>query len=188
MGRTVPRKLLYSLLIVLAWLSLVAEGSHSLFVDTATLTGSTVTTGTAGLLISNSQNASSTIFAESRPGFSFSLVPGQSDDKFFLLKNSSASPLALDIIASASLPEGAPDLSKSILIELTPVTDDGIQAGSPVKMVLNDLTTNPIALNASISQGDTQRFRIRAFLMPAYAGQGDNLSFDMVFTGTQHVS
>ena len=88
-----------ALCVLLGWLSFVADGAHALFSDSTTLTSNTLTTGSADILVSNSQSSSSSTYDTTRPGFSLSLVPGVTVEKFFLIKNASASDVDMDIDA-----------------------------------------------------------------------------------------
>jgi len=181
-----PRKFLYSLLIVLAWLGFVVEGSHALLVSATSLTGSTITTSTTSLLVSNSQSGSSTLFSDVRPGFAFTITPGDKDEKYFLLKNASTSKSGLDIDVIAAVPDTTSDLYKAVTIQITPVDATGTPTGTMSQMALASLTQLHLNMLSTINQGETQRYKVATYLEPTYSGQGQSTAFDLIFTGTQH--
>lgn len=187
MANKIPKRLLYSLCLALIWLSFVAEGSHALFSDKSSLTGSIITTGTVDLLVSNSQNGSSTTYADTRPGFSYNLVPGQSDERYILLKNASASDVPMDIDIDTVIKLPITDLAASVNLEFTPVDADGNPTGSPVSGQMNTLVTTRLSSKISIASGATQRFRLKTTLANGYTGQNSSLTYDLFFTGTQHL-
>jgi len=182
-----PRKIFYSVLLVLAWLSFAVEGSHALLSSGTTLTGSTITTGSTSLLLSNSQSGSSTLFSDTRPGFSFTVTPGSADTKYFILKNASTAKFGLDIDALAVLPaQLTGNLANQITIDITPVDATGNPTGPKAELVLESLSKMHLNLGTTINSGETQRYQIGAYLEPTYEGQGESVSFDLIFTGTQH--
>jgi len=175
------------MLLVLAWLSFVVEGSHALLATATTLTGSTITTGSTSLLISNSQNGSSTLFSDTRPVFAFNVTPGDTDVKYFILKNASTSKFGLDVDALAVLPNPVPgNLASLATIQITPVDAGGNPTGPRAQFTLETLGKMHLNLGTTINSGETQRYQIGVYLEPTYQGQGDAISFDLVFTGTQH--
>ena len=187
MPRSLQGRLVFSVFVILAWFGLIAEGAHALYTDTANLAGNTISSGSTDLLISNSQSASSTTFAESRAGFSFALSPGQSDEKYFLLKNASTSNMSLDIDVAAGNSAGAADIANAVQIEFTPVDGSGSAVGPSVSRVLAYYLNNRLDLGTSIDRGISQRYKIRASMQDTYVGIAQSLSYDLVFTGTQHV-
>jgi hypothetical protein len=185
MTRNLSKRLFYSIAIVLAWFGFVLEGSHALFTDAASLTGNTISTGSVDLLISNSQNASSTVFADTRPGFTYSLNPGDSGEFYFLLKNSGSNGVPMDVDVSSSVtPEDS--MNTMVNVEFTPVDATGISVGAISTASLSGLT-NPIRLSATIPAGGTQRFKMKATLSAVFPEQNHTASFDLLFSGRQHV-
>lgn len=180
------KRLVYSLAIVLAWLGFVIEGSFALFSDGAVLAGNTLTTGTSDLMISNSQNSTSTIYDESRPGFSYRLNPGESAEKFFILKNVTESGPALDIGVFAQVPSVVPELMNATRFEFVPVDGEGVATGTAVNASLTQLTSGSLNLGASVLAGSTQRFKMKTLLDSGYSQQNVSLSYDLYFTGLQH--
>lgn len=185
MNRRLPKRLFYSLLIVLLWLGFVTEGSHALFADSAVLAGNTITTGTVDLLVSNTQNGSSSTYADSRPGFPVALAPGQTDEHFFILKNASASSVPLSISMIATQAQGDHALPNYIQLEFTPVDSSGAVSGAPVSVLLSTALVQYTNLGVVIEQGKTQRFRVHTLLDTVFGGQGVNVGYDLMFTGTQ---
>jgi hypothetical protein len=180
------KRVLYSILIILAWFGFVVEGSHALFVDAATLSGSSVTTGTVDLQISNSQNGSSTLYADSRPGFSMILNPGEFQDNYLFLKNASASPISMDVDVLAAMQTTSVELQKSLALEFVPVDSAGVATADPIQMSMTQLTTARQSLKVSLDKGGTQRFRVRTSLISSFASQGQAVTYDLVFNGVQH--
>lgn len=189
MSRKISIRIVYTLGIVLVWLGFVLEGSHALFSDAASLTGNALATGNAALEVSNSQNGSSTLFAEVRPGFSYTLSPGQHEDKYFILRNNSGSEVPLDISVSPAIQAPtASDLLPAFHLEFTPVDSSGALIGSSVDGNLSTMSIQPMSLGVVIPKGETQRFRLRAALLSTYAQQDQSLAYDLVFTGNQHLN
>lgn len=185
------RRLLYSLAVVLLWLGFVVEGSHALFSDQAVLAGNTLNTGTVDLQISNSQNPSSTTYADSRPGFTLNLAPGETDEHYFLLRNVSSSNVALDIIASDMIPNldtaDISQLASQTTIEFVPVDASGNPVGTAVQGNLQTIYSTNLPMGVSIPQGANQRFKMRTTLASSYSQQGKSISYDLQFNGLQHV-
>jgi len=180
------KRILYSLLIVLAWLGFVVEGSHALFSDQAALAGNTITTGSVDLLISNSQSSSSTTYADTRPGFAMSLVPGGKDEHYIILKNASTSDVPMDITLAANLQTPNPDLSAQVILDILPVDGTGQPTGQTVTIPLDALQGSQHDLSVSVAKGATQRLLIRTSLQSLYSNQGQSLAYDLTFNGVQH--
>jgi hypothetical protein len=178
------RKIFFAMLILMAWFGFVIEGSYALFTDTAGLQTNLITTGSLDLLISNSQSASSTTYADFRPGFTYLLSPGQSEDNYFLLKNTGGSTVPLSIDVSASL---ASNTTMSDMVTLTFYTVD--EAGSPVgsgtTATLTALTKSRVSLGATVAPGVAQRFIVKVKLSEGYQSHSQSLQYDLMFTGTQ---
>ncbi|HZE86797.1 MAG TPA: hypothetical protein VE090_01185 [Methylomirabilota bacterium] len=83
------KRIILSLLIIIAVSGAAFAGTRALLSDQATLAASTFSTGTVDLRISNSVSTSAS-FADSQPGFTGSLLPGQTQTKFFRLRNLSS--------------------------------------------------------------------------------------------------
>lgn len=179
--------MVFSMLVIIAWFGLIAEGAHALYADTATLAANSISSGSTDLQVSNSQSASSTSYADSRTGFSFALNPGESDEKYFFLKNVSTSNTLLDIDVAAGNASGVSDIVDAVAIEFTPVDSTGSPVGQPVTCSLGYYLANHVGLGVSIDKGGVQRFKVRASLKQLYATPGQSVSYDLVFTGTQHV-
>lgn len=188
MPRT-SKRLIYSLAIVLAWLGFVVEGSHALFNSSAILASNAITTGTAGLEISNSQNGSSTTYASSRPGFALNLNPGESDTHYFFLKNVSSGNTDFDISVNGVEADGASaTLEQGVQLEFTPVDSTGNPTGSVVSQPLQSILSSSLQLNVIVPANTVQRFRLKTTLSGTYAGQGDTTGYDLSFTGVQRAS
>lgn len=183
-----PKRLFYSLLVVMLWLSFVVEGAHALFQDTASLTGTTLTTGTVGLLISNSQNPSSTIYEHSRPGFSAAINPGESVERYFLLKNASQADIPLNIDGVAALQVGNQQITTATRVAVVPVDETGLPTGESTPLTISNANGPHSAIFATIPQGGTQRFKLITSLDAAYDGQNQTIAYDLLLTGTQKVS
>lgn len=169
------------------WLGLAVEGSQALFTDQASLTGSSMTTGSTDLLISNSQNPTSTTYEESRPGFAVHLVPGESMEKFFLLKNVSSGPVTLGTTLLSNLINTPSDLASALTVEVVPVNADGEAIEAPVSSTLLGLSQSQMTLAGTIEPNSTQRYRLRYTLAASYSAQAQAGGFDLVFTGQQRL-
>lgn len=187
MQRISRRNVIAAIAVVLLWLSFVVTGSHALLTDTATLSGNTLTVGSVGLLISNSQNPSSTIYEESREGFSFEVTPGQAVDRFFLLKNNSTSESTFDIDFMPVITHQGPDLMGQVTLSVVPVDGEGVQLSDATVVggTLGALAQRHSVVHGTIARGQVQRYRLRTQLAPGYGQSQQSVSYDIVFTGTQ---
>ncbi len=176
-------------LALLAWTSLVATGSYSLFKDQVTLTDNVITTGTSDLRISNSQNPNSTIFEESRPGFSAELVPGQSVSKFFLVKNASDAAVSFDLSATVTVISGSMAMLPTIQIEIMPVDELGndLVGHQPLYGSLTSLSNGEIPMGVVLPRGETQRFRLSTSMSTSVESQTDTISYHLMINGTQSI-
>lgn len=181
-------RVIWSIAIVFLWVGFVTDSAHAIFTDAVSLTGNVISTGSADLLISNSQNPSSTVFEDSRPGFSQMLSPGQTTEKYFLLKNASAADVSFGIDLQATNATGSANLRSAVNLEIIPIDGDGLPQGEGIAGTLNDLAQQHSRIFTSIGHGVTQRFKIRTGLSNGYADQNQSLTYDLVFTGTQLVS
>jgi hypothetical protein len=180
------RRAIYSTLVVMLWLGFVVDGTHALFTGQAALTGTGMTTGTANLLVSNSQNANSTLFDTTRPGFSLSLVPGQTIDKYFMLKNTSDGQIDFDISVLTSNLTGGTDIADYLKIGIYPVDDSGLVSDAGFQADLRSLKSTT-ATNLLVPHGTTRRFILRTSLDTNYSVQGVTASYDLTFIGVQHM-
>lgn len=186
MPQRVPRKVFYSLLIVLLWLGFLTEGSHALLADSATLAANSLTTGSAGLMVSTSQDLASPLFAQSRPGFSFSAVPGKVESRFVSLKNSSPAQVPLDIDMLSNIQSGANNIYTATVLGFTTVDATGTPTGQPSSVTLAASSATHTRLNVTIPPDSVQRFRMDTTVDQGYALAGQNATYDLIFTGTQH--
>lgn len=184
------KRILYGTTVLLVWLGFVTNGAYALFSDSAALTGNTIASGTASLLISNSQNPTSTIYEEARPGFAFTMSPGEYDEKYLILKNASQSNVDFDISVSAVLNNTVDtyDLPQSTTIEFTPVDELGTVIGESKSTLLGSLLTGPLPLNITVPKGSTMRLKMRTGILAAYTPQGVSVTYDLIFTGNQKIS
>ena len=183
------RRLVCSLAIVLVWLGFIVEGSHALLTDAATLTANTINTGSVDLLISNSQAATTTTYADSRVGFTDLLAPGMSAERFIFLKNASGSGVSLDVSVGATTTVQDSDLSSLLTLTFQPVDSVGANSGTSTTLALHELNQHIFALTGStIASSSAQRFKIITHLAPEYAKQNTSVSYDLNFNGTQHLN
>ena len=183
----ISKRLLYSLILLLVWLSFVVEGSHALFTSTAQLTGNAITTGTSLLQVSNSQDPNPTNFAVAQPGFQYNLVPGQTADNFFTLKNNSDSPVDMDIQVLARF-AARPAGQSGVTISFTPVDATGAATGAKVTNTLEDLVGSPSAIGSTLVKGQAQRYKVSVTLSSSFDGQNISTNYDLSFIGTQHIA
>lgn len=190
MHYTTKSRLALSASLLLMWVGLIAMESRAVFTDEVSLTGNSITTGSVNLLISNSQNPSSTTFEKTREGFSFTLLPGQSAEKYFLLKNASAYESNFEIGVKANLPSDVDEvLAQSILLEITPVDGEGNTVSGQI--IYDNLAglkrdTYPI-LGPLIPKGGIQRYRIKTTMAENYKVPQVGVTYDLIFQGVQKV-
>lgn len=184
-SRSQAKRVLVSLLLILVWLSFITQGSHALLTANATLEGNTITTGTAELQISNSQAGSSTVYATARPGFNYSLSPGESESKYIILRNIGASSVPLDITVASNYSGQTSPASSGVKIDFMPVDSEGDSVGAIQSI---GLTGAPRSLGVTIPPGGTQRIRITTSLDREVSSQAYSVVYNLIFYGTQHVA
>jgi len=188
MRYTSKTKLALSASLLLMWVALIATESRALFNDSATLNGNAITTGSMSLLVSNSQSASSTTYEEVREGFSFNLLPGQSAEKYFLLKNTSPADAAFEIAVSLCFNAAYnSDLARNIMVDITAVDGEGTALSTPVvHSTAFELAENSLpVLGPLIPKGGYQRYKLKTSLAESYAIPNDVAAYDLTFIGTQ---
>jgi len=184
--RRLPRRTLFIVVLLLTWVSLAADTARALFSDSATLVGNTITTSSSELLVSNSQNQSSTTYASTRPGFSIALSPGQDSGQFFLLKNASDADTDLSIDASVIVTGGSQTIKDHIRIEFAEVDSEGVFIGARAVAEMRDLVDGQrVSLNSVVPKGSTRRYAMITSLDPNFTQSGDGVTYDLVLTGTQ---
>jgi hypothetical protein len=172
------------------WVGLIAMESQAVFSDQVNLTGNSISTGSVNLLISNSQNPNSTTFEKAREGFSFDLLPGQSAEKYFLLKNASAYESNFEIGVGIAIKQiSSDDLAQYVLLEITPVDGEGnVVEGQVVYANLENLKTNPFpTLGPLIPKGGVQRYRLKTTMSESYQVPQVGVTYDLIFEGVQKV-
>lgn len=150
----------------------------------ATLTGSTITTANANLLISTD----GTTYSTTLPGFNFdSLVPGGPSMPLggynFYLKNTGNTPLAIKLRMSRQpTNEGDISLDKVNLI-ITP--SSGSAQSLSLQSLLSAGTTGTAIGVVPLSNGVSQQYKIQVSMAAdAVAGNSASLSgIDLTFTG-----
>jgi len=173
--------------LVLAWFGILADRSHALYTDSASLTGNSIITGSVDLLVSNSQAGSSTTYAAARPGFELHLSPSQTDEHFLLLKNSGSGNVSLGLYAQVAASASSQPVLSATSVELTPVDADGNAVGTPVTATLGSMLATPLDMRTSIASGDAQRFRMRTKLDSTFSGQAVTAQYDLIFNGVQTI-
>lgn len=179
-----------SLITMLAMLLLTGGVAFALLQSQATLTGNSIQTQTAGLVISQND----TNYGPTTAGYDFSgIIPGSqaSQTEHFMLKNTGSSSLALKLgVADVpDNPSGA-DLSKVHVI-LTPYSTDTFLPGTPQDFTLQSLIDAGDAGSAvdypdSLSAGAKEEFNVQMSMdADAVDGSGASLSnLDLALTGT----
>lgn len=188
MDYKLPKRLVYSLAIVLVWLGFIVEGSHALFADAVSLTDNKINTGSVDLQISTSQDSYPLVFNQTEPGFNFNIDPGKSIEKYVTLKNVSPSDVSLDIFAYTVLRQTEISDAKMLSLEITPVDQDGLLMGTVVKEDLSVFSTGMYKTNIVLGKEMTQRFLLKVTLDPLYTIQNKAIDFDIYFSGVQHES
>lgn len=172
---------------------LIAGGAvaFALLQSQAKLTGNSIQTQTAGLVIS--QNG--TNYGPSAAGYNFSgIIPGAqlSQTEHIVLKNTGTSPLALRLgIASTPANPSGTDLSK-VQVVLTPYSTTTYMPGTPQSFSLQSLIDaeadggTSVVYPASLPTGSTEEFNIQMGMdAGAMNGSSATLSnIDLAFTGT----
>lgn len=179
------RRIIYAVLAVLLWMGFVVDGIHALYTDQVTLTGNSITSGTANLLISNSQNGNSTLFEKTRVGFDFDLTPGESGEKYFFIKNASTSNITFGLSLAAEIQGQIPILTQFLSLTFTPVDSDGQVTGNPTTVQLSQLVNSQKPLPFTVPKGVASRFKLTTSLSPDFANQGESVTYDLIFNGIQ---
>jgi hypothetical protein len=156
--------------------------------DSVTLTGISISTGTVNLEISNSQNSSSTLYADTRPGYSVSLSPDSISENYFFLRNSSSSAITFDIYAKAiNLTGDVTTMENSLQLVFLPVDGSGNATGAGVTTSLAALRTQAVPLNVGVVSGTTQRFKMTLSANAGFSQVIKTVGYDLELTGVQHV-
>jgi hypothetical protein len=186
---TRKQRILFATLGVIAWTTLTAGGTRALLSDAATLTNNGLTTGSANLLISNSQASSSTTYEKVREGFSYTLNPGESVSRYFFLKNTSTSEIMLDTSVQAAITSGQSAMNDAIKIAFYAVDATGgtIGAEGPViEASLTALQQQRLDLpGPAVGRGATQRYKMVISLAASVSSANQAVSYDLVFNGVQ---
>ncbi|HEX5744452.1 MAG TPA: hypothetical protein VFX84_03335 [Candidatus Saccharimonadales bacterium] len=174
---------------MLAVLAVSGGVAFALLQSHASLTGNSVTTGTAGLLISPNDTNYSNTYA----GFSFSgIVPGMqaSQTEHFLLKNTGTTPLAIrfGVTSTPANPSGI-DLSK-VHVMLAPYSTETYMPTTPLDFTLQSLVEAgdagvAVEYPSMLSVGMKEEYNVR-IAMDADAVDGNSASLsgiDFGFTG-----
>jgi hypothetical protein len=176
------------LLTVLLWLGYVVDGSHALFQDQVRLTNNSIVTGSTDLLISNSQNPSSTVYETERAGFTFPLSPGQSASKYFLVKKSSDANVDMELEFSTFISSEHPNpLANATILHLSEVDETGtiLPLGERFSGTVSELEETHRLTTFVVPKGQARRFQLTAELAASYIQQGNELVFDLVVDGVQ---
>lgn len=182
-------RLILSFLLIALVGSTAFATTKAVLSDTATLDNNTFATGTVDLQIATSQStnpSSGSFTVDPVPGFTDTLVPGQTKSKLFWLKNNSDN---IDLAIAAQAGEMGGSLNASdVTITFTPVQSDGVTSvGSPVSGTLNDWAAGVTSLGNTIDNdvnSGRQRFKMDVSLSSTVTTTG-TINFDFVFTGTQ---
>lgn len=175
---------------LLVALLIVAGGvAFALLQSQAKLTGNSISTQSAGLLISQND----TNYGQTTTGYSFAnIIPGSqsSQTEHFMLKNTGTSPLALKIsVTSVPANPSNIDLTKVHVI-LTPYSTVTYMPGTSIDYTLQSLvdagsTGAPVDYPSPLAVGTKEEFNIKV-AMDADAVNGANASLsniDLGFTG-----
>lgn len=156
----------------------------------ATLTGNSISTGTADLRI----GTTATSFATTRTGFSFgNVVPGAAampaDGNSFYLKNYGTPTLALKVgVSSVPVNTNNVDLSKTYVV-LTRV-DSGTSQKFALAALVAGGTSAPLSMTDNLNGGATAQYKTQVAMdTDAFTGQSADITgIDLVFTGTAAVN
>lgn len=176
------KKLLISLFIISAVGTTAVAATQALLSDQAVLSANTFSTGTVDLAIAKGQSGGS--FESNTPGFTETVLPGESSTNYFRLRNLSDD-AHFSIAAQASTVSGSinPD---DVFITFTPVNTSEEPIGSPVTRSLTQWEATPAGLGLpNIEDGDTQEYEIKVTVDEDVTTGGESITFDFVFTGTQ---
>lgn len=186
MQRKPLRKLVLALLAVLLWLGFLVDGSYALFSDQVSLTGNSVVSGTTNLLISNSQNPTSTIFEKTREGFDLDLSPGESADRYFLLKNTGSANVTFKLSFGTSVPTGGPNtISAATDLRIVEVDSEGVPVGSDVAFNVWAYNNSFMETQMLVPKGVAKRYRLTTSLSSSFNQQGEALNYDLIVKGLQ---
>lgn len=175
--------------VMLAALSVLVGGvTYAAVTSSATLTGNTLASVTAGLLVDGPDADND--FSASETGLVFdAIVPGAANysaAKQFSLKNTGTGNLKIAITAAGGTPSGTFDESK-VYVKVT----NTALPGSPVEVTLNNFATlfnnlPGVSGAGSLAAGATATFDVQVWAAAdAVTGASASFSnFDLTFTGT----
>lgn len=166
--------------LVLATIS-VATGTRALLSSNVELTTNTLSTGSVNLDVSTN---GSTFSDKTNSGFTQTILPGKTASNYFWLKNN-ASDTNLTIAAQVVNITGALP-SDSVSITYVPVDESNNQLPntSPIKQTITNWKTPTSLGSLLINQNTMQKYRMDISMASDITTSG-NMSFDVIFTGTQ---
>lgn len=195
----INKRIVLSFLTIVGVVALVAAIAVAAFSDQASLTGNTLSTGTADLKIAP-EAASPGTYEDSITGFDFDdIVPGGSDTFLFWLNNDSGFPMSIEAETSITS-DTATDPTLSELVNLTLVCDTDKDTSfadeTSVTMTVNAFEGNPTSIDTTLATdtgstdgtgADEVQCKVTAELDESATNDvaASDLEFDITFTGTQ---
>lgn len=180
-------RLFISLFLIVVVSTTAFASTRALLSDEVTLTANTFSTGTVDLQITTGTGSD---YAETHAGFSGTLLPGQTTNKFVKLRNN-GSGVAMTIAAQAANLAGIP--GNKVVVSFTPWTSGSlsghIEDGAiTTTHTLTEWATTPTDLgNPTLGSGNIQYYKMDVTIDPSVTTSGST-NFDFVFTGTQVTS
>jgi len=190
-------KILISILGIILTIGVVSGTAYALFSDTATVSGVTLTTGSADLKINDADSLPAVALSTSNT------YPGWIDGQPFKLTNASTSPIALDVTSRITSKTGSwTTLSPVVEVAIVEYSDAGQAAGAVAaknpaagtwtastgwKSLADWYAVTPTVIGTTIDQS-TDHYFVMWGRIPTTAGNeisGLTVSTNWVLTGTQ---
>lgn len=177
------KKLLLSIAIIGVVGGTAFAGTRALLSDAVTLTANTFSTGTVDLQIAIGKSAGPA-FADTQVGFTKTMFPGQTETKFFRLRNNGTG-VDLSIVAQASSASGAISPA-DVTVAITPVNSTDVPTGATASATLATWVSTPGSISPpNIGPSSTQRYQMDVSISSGVTTGGVSSVFDFNFTGTQ---
>lgn len=180
------KKLILSLLIIIGAGVSGVLATQALLSDQVTLTANAFSTGSVDLQIKVGDAA----YADTQAGFTETMLPGETESKFFKLKNNNSG-TALAIAAQATLDADNNIPTDKVTISFTPWTS-GTSGGSPevgavtTTHTLAEWIANPYDLGIpDIGSGNVQDYKMDVSINSDVTTSNADSKFSFTFTGEQ---
>lgn len=181
------KKVVFSLIIILAWMALMVTGVRAFFSTNTTISDNVISSGSVDLLLDTSGD-SQPHFSDSAPGFYDDVYPGSIGEYHYLwVKETSKNNLnlALDMRIFDRMVTFSESVRDNFSLEIEPVDENNNSMGVPVFMTWRDMENTRVPLKFNLLDGRVQKFRFRVVVSSALQDQSLFFHYDLIMGATQ---